>query len=207
MTPNQTVVNNVYLSLLGRPADPTGLGYYSGQLNQGVSRDQVVQQIMAGDEYHTLVVEQLYQTYLHRSADGNGLSAYVAFLNHGGSIEQLRAILLSSDEYYAARGGNSNEGFLTALYYDVLGRTIDPSGLSTYGHMLLNGLSRGDVALALLQSVEGSQYRVERDYEWLLHRGADASGMAAYAPMLAQTGQEETLITFLLSSDEFYAHS
>jgi hypothetical protein len=203
---NQNFVNNVYEELLSRPADALGLGYYSGQLDHGVGRDLVVQQIMGGSEYHTDVVEQLYQTYLHRAADPTGLSNYVAFLDHGGSIEQLRAVLLSSDEYYFGHGA-SNDSFLAALYQDVLGRAIDASGQSAYGGMLANGTSRGDIATALLQSTEASQYRVGQDYLWLLHHGADASGLSNYGSQLAATGQEEAVITSLLSSDEFYRRS
>jgi hypothetical protein len=71
--------------------------------------------------------------------------------------------------------------------------------------MLANGASRADVARALMASLEGSQYRVEQDYEWLLHRAADANGMAAYSAQLVQQGQDEPIIVTLLGSDEFYA--
>jgi hypothetical protein len=200
-------VNNSYEELLDRPADPSGMDYYAGQLDHGVSRDAVVRQIMGGDEYHTLVVEQLYQTYLHRPADASALGEYVPFLNHGGTIEQVRATLLSSSEYYFDRGGGTDAGFLAALYTDVLGRAIDPSGLDVYSHMLARGVSRGDVVTALLTSQEGSQYRVQQDYQWLLHRGVDPSGMATYSTMLAQNGQEEAVTATLLASDEFFGHS
>jgi hypothetical protein len=196
-------VNNAYEELLSRPADSMGLGYYSGQLDKGVGRDQIIQQIMGGDEYHTDVVQQLYQTYLHRAADPDGLSNYVGFLDHGGTIEQLRAILLGSSEYYFGHGA-SNDNFLAALYQNVLGRPIDASGQSAYNQMLASGVSRGDIALALLQSTEGSQYRVSQDYLWLLHRAADSAGLTAYGSQLASTGQEEAIVVTLLSSDEFY---
>ena len=196
----------MYEELLSRPADALGLGYYSGQLDKGAGRDQIVEQIMGGEEYHTDVVQQLYHTYLHRAADPNGLSNYVGFLDHGGTIEQVRAILLGSAEYYFGHGA-SNDGFLAALYQDVLGRPIDPSGQAAYSQMLANGMSRGDVAAALLQSTEGSQYRVNQDYIWLLNRNADSAALTAYGSQLASSGQEEAIVVTLLSSDEFYGRS
>jgi hypothetical protein len=206
MTANQNFVNNLYEELLSRPADTMGLGYYSGQLDKGVGRDQIVAQIMGGDEYHADVVQQLYQMYLHRDADPNGLTNYVGFLDHGGTVEQLRAILLGSDEYYFGHGA-SNGNFLAALYHDVLGRPIDASGQSIYSQMLAGGASRSDIAAALLQSAEGSQYRVNQEYLLLLRRSADAAGLSAYSSQLAASGQEEAVVVTLLSSDEFYGRS
>ena len=89
----------------------------------------------------------------------------------------------------------------------MLGRPIDSAGQATYGQMLANGASRSDIALTLLHSAEGSQYRVERDYRWLLHRAADPNGLEAYSQLLAHGGSEETVGRILLSSDEFYGQS
>src|SRR5262249_22864357 len=157
--------------------------------------------------YHTDVVEQLYQTYLHRPVDASGLAGYVAFLDHGGTVAQLRAMLLGSEEYYFGRGGGTNDGFLASLYQDALGRSIDRSGLATYGQMLASGVSRSDIALALLHSAEGSMYRVDQDYQWLFHRATDQSGLSAYSDFLAQGGRKKAVIRMLLSSDNFFGHS
>ena len=197
-------MNNLYQELLGRPADPSGLANYSSQLDKGTGRDMVVREIMGGDEYHTDVVEQLYLTYLHRPADPSGLSTGVSFLDHGGTILQFRAMLLGSGEYFWGRGGGTNAGFLAALYQDALGRAVDPSGLAAYSQMLDGGTSRTGVATEILTSMEGSQYRVGMDYQWLLHRGADSNGLGTYGNQLNQGGQEEAIVVTLLSSDEFF---
>jgi len=198
-------VNNLYQELLGRPADPSGLANYSGQLDNGTGRDMVVREITGSDEYHTDVVEQLYVAYLHRPADQSGLNTYVSLLDHGGTITQVRAMLLGSDEYFWGRGTGTNAGFLAALYQDALGRAVDPSGLAAYSQMLDGGTSRIEVATQILTSMEGSQYRVGMDYQWLLHRGADPTGLGTYGNQLAQGGQEEAIVVTLLSSDEFFA--
>src|SRR5262249_48919148 len=136
---NKSLVNNLYMTLLHRAADPDGLAYYSQRLDNGTLRTQIVSEIMGSEEYRTNVVQQLYQSYLHRAADPSGLSTYVAFLGNGGTVTQLRAVLLSSDEYHVGRGGGNDGGYLAALYLDVLGRPIDPSGLETYSKMLAAG--------------------------------------------------------------------
>src|SRR5262249_44011586 len=105
------------------------------------------------------------------------------------------------------RGGGTNAGFLAVLYQDALGRALDPSGLAAYSQMLGGGESRTEVALSILNSIEGSQYRVSQDYEWLLHRAADPNGLGTYTNQLAQTGREEAIVVTLLSSDECFARS
>src|SRR5467141_1411967 len=44
-TPSQTFVNQVYQDLLGRMADSGGLAFWSGLVDQGVSRTRVVGQM------------------------------------------------------------------------------------------------------------------------------------------------------------------
>src|SRR5207244_3287370 len=200
---NHTFVNNLYLALLHRQADANGLAYYSGRLDKGDPRAQIVAEVLGSEEYHTDVVQQLYRTYLHRAADDSGLKTYVPYLDSGGTVAQLRAILLSSDEYYTGRGHGTDAGYLAALYQDVLGRPVDASGLATYLHMLGGG-SRVRVAWALLTGSENSQARVERMFQWLLRRSADTDGLNAYSAVLMHGGSEASIIAILAGSGEFY---
>ena len=55
------------------------------------------------------------------------------FFSAGGTVEQFIAILAGSQEYFQNRGGASNNGFLSALFQDALGRAIGPGGLAFFG--------------------------------------------------------------------------
>ena len=92
-TPNQKFVNEVYRDLLGRKTDGSGLAYWVGQLNQGVSRAQVASDIENSDEYRTIQVESLYGQFLHRAADPGGLAFGMGYLKDGGTVDGLAAIL------------------------------------------------------------------------------------------------------------------
>jgi uncharacterized protein (TIGR03118 family) len=59
-TPNQRFVAQVYLDLLHRQVDATGLSAFSAMLGQGVSRTQVVLDIENSMEFRTDQVEALY---------------------------------------------------------------------------------------------------------------------------------------------------
>ncbi|MCC2972597.1 choice-of-anchor Q domain-containing protein [Massilia sp. IC2-476] len=50
-TAQQNQINQLYVQLLGRPADAGGLAYWSGLLDRGVSLDYIAAQLKASEEY------------------------------------------------------------------------------------------------------------------------------------------------------------
>src|SRR5262245_12161852 len=107
-----------------------------GQLDQGMTRTQVVAAIEQSMEFQTNVVQKGYQQFLHRAADQAGLNFWVNFLQQGHTVEQMEAGLAGSPEYFQNRGGGTNAGFLAALYQDALGRTIDAGGQAAFTQAL-----------------------------------------------------------------------
>jgi uncharacterized delta-60 repeat protein len=205
---NQRFITHVYLDLLGRSPDASGLMTFTTALDQGqLTRLQVAQIITNSLEYHTLVVQGLYGRLLGRPADPTGLNNWVNFLSQGGTADQLEAIFLGSAEYFNGRGAGTANGFLQALYGDVLGRPIDTSGSQTWGNALTNGLSPATVATTVLASQEADQMKVEELYGQVLHRPADASGLNTYTAMLQQGQPETLLLAILASSDEYFARA
>jgi glucose/arabinose dehydrogenase len=202
---NQAYVAGLYRDLLLRPPDAAGLSFWAGQVNQGVSRFQVALWFEASTEYRVLQVQGLYQRYLHRAADAGGLANAVAFLQAGGTVEQVAAALAGSPEYYQNRGGGTNDGFLNALYQDVLRRSPDPAGRALFDQQLANHVSTAAIATDLLVSAEYDADTVEDDYGLFLHRAADATGLSTFTNMLQQGTRDEIVSAFILASDEYYA--
>jgi hypothetical protein len=224
-TANENFIARVYLDLLGRSPDATGLATWSSKLDQGVSAHDVVLAIAQSTEYRTLQVESFYHRFLNRTADPDGLNANLAFLQNGGqpatvsimaltgsnlnnsashegSSQQLAASMLGSPEYFQKSGG-TNDGFLNALYTDVLGRTIDPTGRAGWDQMLAAGASRQDIASLVLLSAESLQGQVEQHYEYLLFRPADAAGLATMTALLGSAG-DEAVVAAIAGLSEFF---
>src|SRR5262249_40259294 len=101
---NQRFVNQTYLDLLQRPADPTGLAGWTNALTNGASRGQIIQAIQASLEYRQDVIDDLYGTYLHRKPDTAGRDGWVNLLGQGASLSSIRALFLGSAEYFQMRG-------------------------------------------------------------------------------------------------------
>jgi hypothetical protein len=202
---NQLFVSQVYQDLLQRPVDASGLATWTGLLNQGMSRPALVGAIESSLEYRTDLVQSLYSQFLHRNADSAGLNAFVTFLGAGGSVEQVASSMAGSPEYYQMRGGGSDGGFLNALYQDALQRNPDPAGQTGFGQALANGVSRSQVASAILTSDEYRQVLVRSFYQRFLRRPADTGGLNTFASLLAQGSPDQQVIAFIIGSGEYFA--
>jgi uncharacterized protein (TIGR03118 family) len=203
-TPNEHFLSQVYLDLLKRPIDGFGLGFWSSVLNQGASRAQVVLGIENTTEFHSVTVQGLYQKFLHRTADPTGLNAFTTLLDHGATIEQVEEIITSSPEYFQGRGGNTNDGFLTALYQDALNRAVDPNARTVFDQFLAANGSRMSVATIIFTSQEFRQDLVRADYLEFLHRPADPTGLAAFVNALNMGARDEQVNAGLIGSAEFF---
>jgi hypothetical protein len=203
----QRFVTQIYLDLLGRAVDSLGLGYWTSQIDQGgVSRTAVVAAIEQSPEYRGDEVQKLYTLLLHRSADSAGLTAFVGQLENGATVESVAGQIAGSGEYFTNRGGGTNDGFLTALYQDELGRALDPSGKANWEQALANGTSRATVALTILGSQERRQDLVKSLYLQFLHRAVDPSGLANFVNFLNTGGSDEQVIAILVGSPEYLSH-
>jgi hypothetical protein len=168
----------LYLDLLGRPVDASGLTFWSGLLHQAVAtRSEVVLGIEDSPEYRTDVIESLYQRLFGRAVDDSGLNTWGNFLERGGTAEQLEAILLGSAEYWAHRG-SWNTGFVNGVYRDVLYRSPDSGGAQTWNQTLSNRTASSTVATAILACRESDGNKVQDLYHRFLHRAPEPGGYA-----------------------------
>jgi hypothetical protein len=191
---------------LKRGVDASGLANWTGLLNQGVSRNQVVQDIEASLEFRSDQVTAIYSQFLHRAVDPSGMATFTNFLANGGTVEQVEAMVVGSPEYFQNRGGGTNNGFLKALYQDGLNRTIDPTGQATFGMDLAMGVTPGQVASAVFSSTEFLQDTVQGFYNNLLHRAADPTGLSSFVNALQTGATDQQVIAAIAGSSEFFAN-
>jgi len=204
-TANQIYVENLYEMLLGRAGDGAfGAAAWVNALTAGASPASVVAGIESSAEYLSDRVEWAYEYYLHRAADSTGLSNFVRFLQHGGTFEQVKAALVGSAEYFTLHG-QTDAGFLAALYEDALGRHADPAGLNGFTQTLAAGTSRAQVATLFFASTEYRINLVRSDYDFALNRPADADGLLGWVGFLQSGGTDQALLANLLGSSEGFA--
>jgi hypothetical protein len=93
---------------------------------------------------------------------------------------------------------------LTALYNDVLGRAVDPSGAQVFGNALANGASTAQVAQAVLNSAEADQDFVQSAYAQFLRRGSDPSGLNTFVTALEHGQSELSILAAIIGSGEYF---
>jgi uncharacterized delta-60 repeat protein len=204
-TPNQRFVTQLYLDLLERPVDVSGLTFWSRLLDQGTAtRADIAQAIETSLEYRTDVIETLYERLLGRAVDPSGLNTWGNFLARGGTVEELEALLVGSAEYWA-HSGAATSGFVNAVYRDMLYRTPDSGGAQTWSQALGSGASGSAVAAAILRSPESNANEIQDLYHGYLHRAPEPGGFAIAMSALQQGTSNEQLLAAIAGSDEYFA--
>jgi uncharacterized protein (TIGR03118 family) len=202
---NARFVDQLYQEFLQRQADPQGLAFWTGQMDQGMTRSQVAARIENSTEFRTDEVQKAYQQFLHRPAEQAGLTFWVNFLQQGNTVEQMSAAIVGSAEYAQSRGGGTTSGFVAALYQDALGRAPDAAGQSFETQQLAAGVNRTQVANMVFASAEFQQDLVKNDYQLLLNRSADSVGLASFTAALQQGQTDQQVAASIAGSDEFFA--
>jgi hypothetical protein len=195
-------VDAVYRALLGRPADPSGLAYWTGRLQSGLTRPGFTGSIARTSEWTQHVVTDLYGKAFGRAPDASGLQFWSSLLQSGYPVSSLAANLYGSAEYYGNAGG-TNGAYVDALYQDLVHRSPDAAGRSYWVGLLGSGTPRQAVAASLFLSYESNGDRVDALYRSLLGRAPDPAGRDYWAKQLA-TLDDITLAALLTASDEFF---
>jgi hypothetical protein len=98
------------------------------------------------------LVDSWYRAYLGRPAD-SGMTYWVNQLQQGTPPDSVLAGILASDEYYN-KGGGTPQGFVTALFNDVLKRPPSPADLNFWMSRMYTE-SRQDIADEVLTQNPG----------------------------------------------------
>ncbi len=198
-------VAKAFQDLLGRPAEPAAVSYYSGLLDQGTSRTQIVLDIENTQEYLTDYVQMDYAQYLHRGADPAGLANGIQILQSTVNPEALLSLLTSSNEYFQTRGGNTNNGYVNALFEDFLGRPADPGALTYYDGQLAAGVSHQQIFASIYDTSEARLVVVNDLFESYLGRTADTAGANTFLAALTQGSTVPQVVAVIMASPEFAA--
>jgi hypothetical protein len=122
-----------------------------------------------------------------------------------GSAQTADGDVFAVARFLADNAGTPNQRFVEQLYWDLLRRPVDSSGLTSWTGLLDQGLSRTQVATAIQSSGEYHTLVVGDMYQLVLGRIVDPSGLTAWVSFLNQGGTAEQLEAILLGSDEFFA--
>jgi hypothetical protein len=194
----------VYQTFLGRDADSGGFGYWLARiLIDRLPRPQFIASMLRLPEHADLTVRDLYQSILHRDGEASGVAFWSHYLQVGNGLDPLRSLLYGSDEYFATRGGGIVDGFLDALYLDVLHRLPDDGGRALWTGRIEHGTSRTLIAASILGLPEPVDVVIKTHYEHLVGRTPGATEIGYWRSQWPNDG-EFRLIAELAGSGEYY---
>lgn len=197
------LVDELYLEVLSRTADPAGEGYWVGQvMGAGQGPVAIAHSLLGSVEYRSNLVQSLYWQYLGRGGNSAGITSWVDAMGRGMTDEQVRLAFLGSPEFWTNSGGNA-KGYVDALYQTVLQRQPDSSGEAYWVQQLNQGAAPASVATSLIDSVEVLEQRVAGYYLTYLARTASGDELAYWAGALASGVRDEDVIVGFVGSTEF----
>jgi hypothetical protein len=199
-SPNEAFLNQAYLDILGRRFDDAGHASWMSQMQQGMSREEVIQRIENSPECQLRKINQAYHDMLGRNVDAAGLAAWSTLLANGGTMTNVRAGIAASTEF------GSGSGFLDKLYNRALNRAADQAGRNYWSGQLAAGVSESDVALAFFNSKEFLGSEVTAFYQNFLDRAVDPAGEDFWISVL-HSGRDDLVRAGIIGSLEFFQHA
>jgi hypothetical protein len=158
-------VNQLYLNVLGRPADAAGAQYWDGVVASSGSRGTVVlafaecqeneaNTIATGGDENNAEAYRLYQAALNRPPDASGLLYWSSALTNGVPPTQIAQDFIDSAEFQQDYGALTGGAFVSTLYLNVLHRAADPTGLQYWTNALQKGQSEASVLASFSDCLE-----------------------------------------------------
>jgi hypothetical protein len=222
-------VARMYTEVLGRASHPSPaeVNYWVGQLNAGVSHQQISSFFVTSPERRSHVIGDLYETYLGRAVDVLGLNYWLNVWSANSGPEQVQAGIIGSQEFYDTAGG-TDATWVTALYQNLFERNPAPNEVAFWtGYLAANGSTNATRTIVVLGFVTSNEYRLNllrgipgdpddpdgpsdpnepNDsgwYEQYLHRPIDIAGANFWLAQMQAGLPQETILIGILSSDEY----
>jgi hypothetical protein len=102
--------------------------------------------------------------------------------------------------------GDANERFVSELYRDLLGRQVDPTGLSLFGGALDAGRASPTGVVEAIETSRSNEYQtrqVDALYQLYLNRAPDPTGLSNALTAMAHGVAPEGIAASIVSSPEF----
>jgi PKD repeat protein len=198
----QRFVTALYTGVLDRGPTTPELTAWSAAVQAGWSPVAVAALFTSSTEYRTDLITNDYLNLLNRMPSAGETAAWLGFLQSGLSDEQLTADFVATDEYFIGQGSTTT-GWLSGVYQDVLGRSIDPVGLNALTTALNSGMTRLTAATLITTSTEAFQHDITTTYSELLGRAADPAALDAGTRALASGVSPAALTAAVAASPEF----
>ena len=201
-------VNRAFSTILGRPADPGAVAFFTAQLaNNQTTTTQIAYQIQTSLESRVNEVKTVYTALLNRQPDPTALQSNTLFLMNGGTVQQLQANITASEEFFNGSGGGTNANWIAAVFKAATGATSVPTFYVTQvSNQLDTGMSRASFAQSIFTSLSGDVFTVQNLYVQFLERNPvpTVAQVLPLAQVMNSGVSEDLIVATIVGSDEFF---
>ncbi|CAN5507343.1 hypothetical protein BH10PLA2_BH10PLA2_04690 [soil metagenome] len=200
----QAIVTQAYQDLLLRPVDASGLSTWGNFIDAGnpAAVAALGIQTATSQEWNHVQINELYSTYLGRAPGAEDAANWDTFLSSGGTYHQMVILISSSDEAFQ-NAGSTNSAWLSDLFTNALGRTIDSGTQSQLTSLLNAGFNRAQVDAVVLNTPEYYGRLVQQSYQTFLGRPADDASLVFQVNALQAGFTYQDLLAGLVGSSEY----
>jgi Ca2+-binding RTX toxin-like protein len=220
----------LYFATLDRAPDALGLNFQSARLKAGTALTDVAAGFVNSPEFQATYgslddaqfVNLLYQNVLDRSAAPGEIAFHVGRLQAGASRSDVVVGFSESPEHIQKHSGAVNAGLwdidesmasVARLYFGMLERTPETSGLAFYAQQFANGLTVQQVANGFAASPEfqakygplDNAAYVKQLYENILERSPGADEVAFHVNRLAAGASRGDVAAGFTEAPEYQA--
>src|SRR5438270_10247726 len=160
--------------------------------------------ILNSPENYTDLLTSEYRHLLGRNPDSSGLNHFLGMLENGVNPETVEAQIVNSDEYVFDHG-NTQTGWITGMYQDLLGRNPDANGLNNWLNALANGSSTFAVAAGIVTSQERDVSLIRSDYALYLGRAPRTDEVVSWLTQFQAGANRVQVAAGIIASDEVFA--
>ncbi|MCZ2823776.1 MULTISPECIES: SpoIID/LytB domain-containing protein [unclassified Modestobacter] len=200
-TSGRAFAQALYSDVLGRPGDPGGIDNWARAVDAGAERYGVAHGFASSSERYAQWVNTTYVLALRRAPDGGGAEAWLNYLRAGATLNDLNAAVYGSQEALNTLGGGEVQGWVDAVYRLLLGRGAAPEEQTSWARVAAQA-GRNPVVMAISQSPEARNRRLEEYYQVLLGRALDDGGRSSFSGLLAGRGDVD-VVALLAASPEY----
>jgi Domain of unknown function (DUF4214) len=195
----KTIVNDLYLSILGRAPDEAGGSAYTDHLKRHGGLEIVASDMVTSEEGQrrslasqaAVLVEQLAMGLRGATPAAGEQAAWTGRLHSAQALAQLANDIATGPDHLKRTLQNDPQPMVEAAFRSLLGRQPDEGGRAAYAGFLSR---TGDVESVLRDLAESAEHQGLVARQALLGREPAAAEVATYRPML---GNPEAFASFV----------
>ena len=205
-SPNERFIDRVFWDLLNRAPEAGERAAHVAALDSGFGRSDMVWSVMNVAEFRRMVISDYFQYFLGRPADAEGMMAMTELLERSGRTYPVINSIMGSQEYWS-RNASSNEGFLSAVWGQLLGRPPADDEIMIFSNWINEGNERAQVAARVLASDEFGYALIYYYYDRFLRRAGDDEGVNFFVSVLRGGMSDLEILAGFVASEEYFRNA